>query len=154
MIIVIANSVRSRSNESMHTMTRSQAIEKLRAALLKLADDEHSVCEVAGQKGIFCHGFKQDSDKEFFKKYKWIAKRLGINKREQLEKYANLWQLTQQKTHDNQIACDVQCEEHDTCLGWDMFSNEKLEEFISQICGEEVRIKGDVQPHLMDDQIV
>jgi hypothetical protein len=35
------------------------AIARLREALVKLTDDDHSLCQVAGERGIFCHGFRR-----------------------------------------------------------------------------------------------
>jgi hypothetical protein len=35
------------------------AIARLREALVRLTDDDHSLCQVAGERGIFCHGFRR-----------------------------------------------------------------------------------------------
>lgn len=124
----------------MKDITRNEAISRLREALLKMSDDEHSVCEVAAQKGIFCKGFAQFSDKELFAKYKWIVKKLKIRTRAELEKYANLWLVTREAVTGKEMACDVQCEEHDMCQGWDEFDNEELARFVDEVCAEKVHV--------------
>ncbi len=122
---------------------RSEAIAALRTELLKHAKADESLCEVASKEGIFCKGFKQFSDEELFKQYDWMAKKLNITSREDLETYANLWQVSQQQTTGLATACDVQCEEHDTCNGWDTFNNAKLALFMYQVCHEKVRVVDD-----------
>lgn len=134
----------------MKIISRSEAIDGIRKELLKLTDKDHSACEVASQKGIFCHGFKQDSTRELVKKYQWLFKTAKIRSREDLEKYANLWQIARQEVHGMECACDVQTLEYDTCRGWDTFSDVKLAEFYTELCGDPVLIDdggiGEVPP--------
>lgn len=124
----------------MMTYSRKEAIDRLRDLLGKLTDADHSICEVAAQKGIFCQGFSQFTDQELFKQYKWMVKRLNIRNRQQLEEYANIWQLTQEVASGMPMACDVQCEIHDTCKGWDTFDNQTLERFLFELSGEKVEV--------------
>jgi hypothetical protein len=122
----------------MTTLTREQAIDRLRRALLELVDDEHSICEVATSKGILCRGFRQFSDAELEQRYHWLLERRGEQGREELEKLANRWQLARQFVQNSSLSCDVQAREHDTCCGWDDFTNHALEGYIREICGEDV----------------
>ena len=43
-------------------MTRQEAIEAIRRKILEMVDDEHSMCRIAAEKGIFCRGFRQHTD--------------------------------------------------------------------------------------------
>ena len=129
----------------MKTLTRTQAIDALREELLRLTDDEHSICEVAARKKIFCGGFARWSSKELKERYGWIVSRRPRITRRELEDLANRWQLARQDALGTCIACDTQLEEkqHRTCLGWDTFSDEDLAAFVTRFCGEEVRIVAD-----------
>lgn len=127
----------------MKSISRAEAIASIRKQLLTMADKDHSVCEVATRKGIFCRGFQQDSTRDLFKKYAWLVKALKIRSRAELEKYADLWQVARQEVRDMACACDVQTIERDTCLGWDTFPDEKLAEYYAELCGEKIHIDSD-----------
>jgi hypothetical protein len=119
---------------------RGTAIQELRAKLLSLTDDQTSMCQVAAERGIFCHGFKQYSDEELRDKFDWITRRNPNLRRRDLEKMANLWQLSRQVIEGVCFSCDAQTIEHDTCLGWDSFSNEELQKFFREIMHQEVDV--------------
>ena len=51
---------------------------------------------------------------------------------------ANLWQLARQVLEGVPLACDAQRIEHDTCKGWDDFTNEQLEQYHREVTGESV----------------
>ena len=78
------------------TIAREDAVNLLRAELLKLVDDESSICKVAAEKGIFCKGFQRYSDFELRKRYRWIARKDRRYTREEIEDLANRWQLARQ----------------------------------------------------------
>jgi len=124
----------------MSSMTRSEAIAHLRTEFLKLTDDDHSICSVAAERGIFCHGFLQFSEEDLRKRYWWIVCRRPSITRAELEQIANAWQLTQQEVRDVPLACDVQTRLHDTCRGWDDFTNEQLATAYQQLTGEAVSV--------------
>ena len=124
----------------MRTIPRTEAIRDIRREILLLVDDDHSMCQVAARLGIYCHGFRQFSDEELMERYQWLVRRRGETNREALEELANRWQLARQLVRDEELSCDVQAVEHDTCLGWDGFTDERLEEFYRKLCNEEVRI--------------
>ena len=80
----------------MQRMNRRQVIDALRAKLLTLVDDQHSMCEVASRLHLFCGGFSQWKTHELKERHAWIAKnRPGITRKE-LEDLANRWQLARQ----------------------------------------------------------
>jgi hypothetical protein len=123
------------------TIAREAAVNLLRAELLKLVDEENSICKIAAEKGIFCQGFKRYSDFELRKRYRWIARKDRRYTREEIEDLANRWQLARQDVDELPIACDVQQHEHDACRGWDDFSNEELGKFIGQLTGRVVSVE-------------
>lgn len=125
---------------TIQTVPRQDAIARLRKELMRFTDEENSVCKVAAERGIFCDGFHRYSDAELRKRYDWIADRRPDLKREELETIANDWQLAQQEVFELPIACDVQQRVHDTCRGWNDFTNEQLARFYQQLTGEEISI--------------
>lgn len=124
----------------MPIMSRQTAINRIREALEMLTDEETSICKVAADHGIFCNGFNRYTDNELRRRYGWIVRKRPNMSREDLEEIANNWQLAQQQVHDAEFACDVQTKLHDTCCGWDDFTNEQLEGFYQQVTGREVRV--------------
>jgi hypothetical protein len=122
------------------TMSRQAAVGQIREALETLTDEETSICKVAADHGIFCNGFKRYTDNELRRRYGWIVRKRPEMTRDELEEIANNWQLAQQQVHDIEFACDVQTKLHDTCCGWDDFTNEELQDFYKQITGREVRV--------------
>ncbi len=64
--------------------------------------------------------------------------------RPELEQIANYWQLAQQQVHGLGFACDVQTRLHDTCGGWDDFTNDELANFYADLTGRQVAVH-DVQ---------
>jgi hypothetical protein len=114
---------------------RGEAINILRGELLKITDDENSICKVASERGIFCHGFQRNSDGGLRRCYAWLDKRRPGMTRAELEDLANTWQLARQEVDQLPLACDVQQKEHDSCGGWDDFSNEDLSRFYNELTG-------------------
>jgi hypothetical protein len=114
---------------------REELIAAIRSELVKLTDEENSICRVAAARGIFCNGFNQYSDGELRQKFDWIVRKRPSLTRGQLEQIANDWQLAEQQVHERPIACDVQTEIHDICNGWDSFSNAQLEKLYFELAG-------------------
>jgi hypothetical protein len=117
---------------------RQAALTAIRKALLLLSDGEHSVCEIAAEKGIFCHGFKRYTDNQLRQRYAWLVRHDPSITREKLEEIADRWQIARQMVNDMPLACDVQRVEHDTCGGWDDFSDQDLARFYEELVGEKV----------------
>lgn len=127
----------------MKKLTRDQAINAIRAKLLTLVDDEHSMCEVSSRLGIYCGGFSQWSSGELREKHNWIVQNRPAVKRPELEDLANRWQLARQYVLGTLISCDTQADEHEqhhTCHGWKQFTDEQLAGFHREILGEELEI--------------
>ena len=130
----------------MKTLPRSQAIHDIRASLMQLVDEEHSICEVAARLHIFCGGFAQWTFHELKQRFPTIVRSRPRMTRKQLEELANRWQLARQTVSGTGIACDAQMHEREglqVCRGWNEFSNDQLALFYSQILGEEVSVVSD-----------
>lgn len=123
-----------------NSITRSEALLLLRSELGKLVDDDTSICKAAADRGIFCHGFNRYGDGELRRRYDWLARRNPTMSRPELEAMANKWQLARQEIEEMPLACDVQTKVHDTCNGWDDFSNEEISRFYSELTGQMVSI--------------
>jgi hypothetical protein len=121
--------------------SRTDVIGRLRSQLLKFTDIENSACKIAAERGIFCNGFRQYSEDQLRDRYWWIVRKNPGITREELETVANDWQLAQQEVFATPFACDVQTRVHDTCRGWDDFSNEQLAQVYTQLTGEAVSIQ-------------
>ena len=125
----------------MTKMTREAAISANRSKLLELVDDDHSMCRVAREKGIYCRGFDV-SEAELRSRYSWLTRKNPSMSREELEDRANRWQLARQIVDKVPISCDAQSLEHDTCKGWDGFDDATLARFHQELTGQEVTIGG------------
>ncbi|HVR38122.1 MAG TPA: hypothetical protein VMU84_03440 [Thermoanaerobaculia bacterium] len=125
-------------NESI---SRDEAVSLLRRELVKLTDAETCICKAAAERKVFCNGFTRYSDEELRRRYEWIVRKRPSITRDELERIANDWQLAQQDVKDLPVACDVQALIHDTCRGWNDFTNEQLAQFLQQLTGNEIRIQ-------------
>lgn len=121
--------------------TRRQAIAGLRAALLELTDDEHSMCQVAAERGIFCMGFRRWNGSEFDRRWRGAIGRSTHLSRAQMEEFANLWQLAEQIRCRVSLACDAQRGNRSACRGWDEFSNAEVARYCSDILGKDVVVE-------------
>jgi len=117
---------------------REELIALIRSELVKLTDEENSICKVAAARGIFCRGFNRYSDAELRRKFDWIVRKRPDLTRDQLETIANDWQLAEQQVHERPIACDVQREIHDMCNGWEDFGTDQLQRLYSELTGAKV----------------
>lgn len=126
---------------TIQTLTRTDAISRLRQALIQSTDEENSICKVAAERGVFCKGFHRYTDEELRKRYDWIVAKNPLMTRDELERIANDWQLAQQEVYELPIACDVQMKVYDTCRGWNDFTDEQLAKFYYQLTGDEIAIR-------------
>jgi hypothetical protein len=129
-----------RETPAIRQIDRTTAIRELRAQLMAMTDDNTSMCQIAAERGIFCHGFKQYSDEELREKFDWITRRNPNLSRRDLERMANLWQISRQVMDGVPFSCDAQTIEHDTCMGWDSFSNDELQKHFREILRQEVNV--------------
>lgn len=127
---------------SMRSCTREEAIGDLRKAIESLQDDQHSICQIAAQKDLFCRGFAQWSTRELRERYPQIVRSRPRLTRERLEELANRWQLARQWVTGEPTACDLQAHERcfQQCRGWDEWSDQDLEAFHLELCAEPIAI--------------
>ena len=121
-------------------ISRAKAVAILRHTFmqeLESHDGETSMCRLAAERGVFCNGFARYGDGELRRAYDWIARKNPAASREEMEELANRWQIARQEVREMPLACDVQQREHDTCRGWDDFTNEQLGTFIQEVTGKE-----------------
>src|SRR5512141_316943 len=121
-------------------LSRPQAIEKMRQKLRTLTDQDHCVCSVVGQLGIFCRGFKALPEKDLRSRYQWIAKKRPNAPREMIEELANLYHIGRQEVTGAALCFDVETREHAGCDGWNNFDTGQLEEFYLALTGDSAEI--------------
>ena len=121
-------------------ISRPSLIAALREELGRRARGEMSICRLAATTGVFCKGFRRYSDEELRERYGWIAKKNPEATRPELEELADRWQLARQDVLGALTACDVQQLEHDSCGGWDDFTNDDLARFLRELTGRTVTI--------------
>jgi len=138
--------MRSPSDDT-EVWTRDEAIAKLREALLKLSDGERSLCTVAAELGIFCHGFRRWTDDAFSRGWTRALGRSTHLSRPQMERLADIWLLSEQLRLRVACACDLAAAGGGVCRGWYGFSNADLERCCEQILGRNVAI---VEPDQID----
>lgn len=126
--------------KTVKTMTREMLIDAIRAKLIELTDSEHSMCQVATEKGIYCLGFRKFTDEQLRDKYKWLLRRNPNVTRQELEDLANRWQIARQIVDQVPLSCDAQAREHDTCDSWDTFDDATLARYYRELAGEEVLV--------------
>jgi hypothetical protein len=125
---------------SPHVVSRAWAIRSLREFLMTLTDEDHSMCRVATDRGIFCQGFRKLNDADLQKHFAGLVERRpGVN-RWQLEALGNQWELARQTVDRLPLACDVEQKEHGTCGGWDDLSNEDLAGYCAGLLGQDVLV--------------
>jgi hypothetical protein len=127
----------------MQRLTRAELIDRLRAELLETCDDEHSMCEAATKRGIFCHGFSQWTFSELRRRFPTIVRSRPAITPAELKELANEWILARQAAQGLPLACDAQMHEGALriCKGWDQWSNADLARFLHELTGEEVEVK-------------
>ena len=121
-------------------IARPTLIAALREELNRRARGEMSICRLAAETGVFCNGFRRYTDDQLRERYGWIAKKNPDAPREELEAIADRWQLARQDVVGGLTSCDVQQLEHDTCGGWDDFSNDDLARFLLELTGRKVEV--------------
>jgi hypothetical protein len=119
---------------------RGEAVARLRKALLTLVDGEHSMCQVASERGVFCRGFGRWNASEFDRRWRSAIGRSTHLSRAQMEEFANLWQLSEQHRQRVSLACDAASNVHGGCRGWDEFSNSDLSRFCADVLGLSVQV--------------
>jgi hypothetical protein len=121
-------------------LSRPQAIERIRGALLARAGEEECACTIAARANVFCHGFRDLNDKQFRKRFDWIAAKRPQATRTELEHVVSLYHLGRQDVRGAALCCDVETREHCACDGWNRFDNAALESFCFELTGRRVQI--------------
>jgi hypothetical protein len=122
-------------------ISREAAIARLRAALIALGEEGKSMCRIAAEKGILCGGFHRYTDERLRETYAMVAPE-GLSRAE-IEDRANRWQLERTELEGARVCCDVQYRFYETCRGWADFTNEALADFLLEIAGERVTVRGE-----------
>ena len=130
-----------KTTPNVTAVTRPEIINLLRSELQRRSGGEVSACKVAERDGVFCRGFARYSDAELWRRYDWIARSRPRINRAELEEIADRWQMARQEVEEIPLACDVQQKVHDTCRGWDDFSNEDLARYYFEMTGKELRVQ-------------
>ncbi|MEO8035551.1 MAG: hypothetical protein ABI837_14035 [Acidobacteriota bacterium] len=126
------------------TISREAAIGRIRIKLIELCEDGKSACQVATERNILCKGFNRYSDDELRQRYAPYIGGADRMPRAELERAANHWQLTRQRTENVHLACDVQNAHNQVCLGWNEFSNEELSDFCLELEGVRPKVIGTI----------
>ncbi len=121
-------------------LSRPQAIERIRGAILARAGKDECACSVAARSGTFCHGFQDLTDARFRKKIDWIAAKRPRTSRAELEQLVSLYHLGRQEVGGAALCCDVETREHCACDGWNRFDNAALEKFCLELTGRPVQV--------------
>jgi hypothetical protein len=129
-----------RAEDASPVWHRSEAISHLRTELLAMTDDEHSLCQVASERRIFCRGFRRWDEREFDRRWRKYIGRSTHLSRAQMEEYANVWELAEQIRKRVSLACDAQTAACGPCRGWNEFSNADLARFCNDVLGANVEV--------------
>jgi hypothetical protein len=125
-------------------VSRASLIESLRQKLLGLAGEDQSICRLAAERGIFCHGFNRFSDADLKQRLHWIARRRPDATRAEIEELGDRWQMARQEVDHLPASCDVQMREQDLCGGWDDFTDQDLARFCDELsCAPMIAATGD-----------
>jgi hypothetical protein len=122
------------------TLSRPEALDRLRHKLQQLTDEGHCVCAVAARLGLPCGGFSQYTHQELRSRFWWIAEKRPGASRAELEGAVNAYLLGRQEVSGAAVACDVETREHDACSGWNGFDNAALEDLYWRVFGIRARI--------------
>jgi hypothetical protein len=122
------------------SMTRPQAIDRIRRCLVAGETDEQCACVVASRYGAFCGGFSKLSDKELRQRYHWIARKHPGISREELERLASLYHVGRQQATGSTICCDVETRDRCGCDGWNGYDSRTLESVCFDLTGEVIQI--------------
>jgi hypothetical protein len=144
----------SAAEAAAETWTRREAIDRLRAFMQPMCGNDRSMCEVAAQERIFCRGFQRWHDAEFHRRWKGA---LGVTthlSRAQMERLADLWQLSEQIRSGVAFACDASTEHPGACRGWNEFSNDALARFCADLLGVRVAVVENVSGETLTPTLV
>jgi hypothetical protein len=140
MLMTTAEAPMTNPQKKPDSISRPTLIRVLRDELSRRANGEMSICRLAAETGIFCKGFRRFTDDELRERFGWIVKKNPDAPREEIEEIADRWQLARQEVRGAAASCDVQQLEHDSCGGWDDFSDADLARFLRELTGRSVEV--------------
>ena len=123
-------------------ISREAAVARLRRALIDLDEPGKSMCQIAAERNILCGGFHRYTDEHLRETYAVVVGAGAEAPRAEVEQKANEWQLARTAMEGTRLACDVQYRFYETCRGWDDFTNEALADFVLELAGERVIVRG------------
>jgi hypothetical protein len=126
-------------------LSRREAVDLLRRHLLELTDEEHSICQVASEHGIFCGGFRRWGTTEFRERYREVVARRGLSRAQQ-EYLANSWQLARQVAVNVALGGAAPGRGPHTSRGWGDFTNDELARFLRELLAVEAVVVPDADP--------
>ncbi len=122
------------------SLTRPEALERIREKLKTLTDDENCMCIAGARLGVLCPGFRRFSDEDLRQRFDWIARKRPVASREEIERLVSLYHVARQQVSGAQLCCDVETREHCACDGWNGFDNAALEKLSLELTGKRIRI--------------
>jgi hypothetical protein len=126
--------------EPPESLTRPEALGRIRERLKGLTDDENCMCLVGPRLGLLCQGFRPLSDEEFRRRFDWIARKRPKASRQELESLVSLYHHGRQEVSHADLCCDVETREHCACDGWNGFDNAALSELCFELTGRQIEI--------------
>ena len=63
----------ARTQPREDAITRGEMVSLLRGELMKLADEDKSICRAVAERGVFCHGFNRFGDGELRRRFAWLG---------------------------------------------------------------------------------
>jgi hypothetical protein len=128
------------ADSAVEVWTRREAVDRRRAFLQPMCAGDRSMCEVAADERIFCGGFRRWHDAEFHRRWKGALGTTTHLSRAQMERLADVWQLSEQIRAGVSFACDVNAGRPGACRGWNEFSNDALARFCTDLLGVRVAV--------------
>jgi hypothetical protein len=129
----MATAIRPRNRVGTEGWSRQDSIDRLRDALTPMTDGDRSLCQVAAERGIFCRGFRRWHVAEFDRRWRHAIGRSTHLAREEMERFADIWQLTEQLRQGTALPCNAKSELDSPCRGWDEFSDQELARFCREL---------------------
>jgi hypothetical protein len=129
----------------MKTISRENAVARIRERLVALQEPGKSMCRIAAERNILCRGFEGDDALTLRWRYAGKIPAAPHLSRGELQDFANAWQLNRQRSAGTALCCDAQYMFYETCRGWDDFSNEEIAQFFFELTGEKVSVAGAVK---------
>jgi hypothetical protein len=127
--------------ETKPSVTREEAIAKLREKLWSMTGEDECACVSTARRGVFCQGLNRLGDGELHARYAWLGKNRPSFSRRQLEDLVVAHHTSRVESTHSGICCDVETRERGACEGWDMFDNPALETQLQALGSQPVHVR-------------